>query len=151
MGELQVKLLSLRWFIQIKTKTPTKFKKMAKVDYFARKLDDKNRLTLPSEVRDEFAAGIVITRGFGTYLHAYPKDVWLQDVESRLKGDILDERIADLNVRFRMGKKEVVPDLKQGRITLDSSLLSFAEIQQDVEAVRVGQYWRLGSPQNINK
>jgi DNA-binding transcriptional regulator/RsmH inhibitor MraZ len=81
---------------------------MAKVDYFARKLDDKNRLTLPSEVRDEFAEGIVITRGFGTYLHAYPKEVWQQDVESRLKGDILDERIADLNVRFRMGKKDVV-------------------------------------------
>lgn len=149
MGELQVKPLGLRWFIQIKTKTPTKFK-MAKVDYFARKLDDKNRLTLPSEVRDEFAEGIVITRGFGTYLHAYPKEVWQQDVESRLKGDILDERIADLNVRFRMGKKDVVPDEKQGRITLDSSLLSFAEIQQDVVAIRVGQYWRLGSPKNIN-
>ncbi|MDQ5913942.1 MAG: transcriptional regulator MraZ [Patescibacteria group bacterium] len=123
---------------------------MAKVDYFARKLDDKNRLTLPAEVRDEFAEGIVITRGFGTYLHAYPKEVWQQDVESRLKGDILDERIADLNVRFRMGKKDVVPDGKQGRITLDSSLLSFAEIQQDVVAIRVGQYWRLGSPKNIN-
>ena len=50
----------------------------------------------------------------------------------------------------RMGKKEVVPDNKQGRITLDPNLLSFAEIQQDVEAVRVGQYWRLGSPKNIN-
>ena len=123
---------------------------MAKVDYFSRKLDDKNRLTLPAEVREEFAAGIIVTRGFGAYLHAYPKEVWLKDVESRLKGDILDERIADLNVRFRMGKKEVVPDNKQGRITLDPNLLSFAEIQQDVEAVRVGQYWRHGSPKNIN-
>lgn len=122
---------------------------MARVDYFSRKLDDKNRLTLPQEVRDEFAEGIVITQGFGTYLHAYPKEVWQQDVESRLKGDILDERVADLNVRFRMGKKEVVPDIKQGRITLDSSLLKLAEIGQDVVAVRVGQYWRLGSPDKI--
>ena len=103
---------------------------MAKVDYFSRKLDDKNRLTLPAEVREEFTAGIIVTRGFGAYLHAYPKEVWLKDVESRLKG--------------------VVPDNKQGRITLDPNLLSFAEIQQDVEAVRVGQYWRLGSPKNIN-
>jgi DNA-binding transcriptional regulator/RsmH inhibitor MraZ len=70
-------------------------------------------------------------------------------VESRLKGDILDERVAGLNVRFRMGKKEVVPDIKQGRITLDSSLLKLAEIGQDVVAVRVGQYWRLGSPDKI--
>lgn len=123
---------------------------MAKVDYFSRKLDEKNRLTLPAEVRDEFASGMVITRGFGTYLHAYPLEVWQRDVESKLTGDILDERIADLNVRFRMGKKELVPDNKQGRITLDPSLLGFAEIQQDVEAVRVGQYWRLGSPKYIN-
>ena len=124
---------------------------MARVDYFSRKLDDKNRLTLPPEVRDEFAQGIVITRGFGTYLHAYPKEVWLQDVESRLEGDILDERIADLNVRFRMGKKELVPDTKQGRITLDADLLRFAGVRQDIMAVRVGKYWRLGSPKNINK
>lgn len=122
---------------------------MAKVDYFSRKLDDKNRLTLPSEVRDEFAEGMIITQGFGTYLHAYPKKVWQKDVESRLKGDILDERIADLNVRFRMGKKELVPDSKQGRITLDSSLLKLAEIRQDIVAVRVGKYWRLGSPEKI--
>ena len=114
---------------------------MAKVDYFSRKLDDKNRLTLPAEVREEFTAGIIVTRGFGAYLHAYPKEVWLKDVESRLKGDILDERIADLNVRFRMGKKEVVPDNKQGEGRIGDD---------DVEAVRVGQYWRLGSPKNIN-
>ena len=124
---------------------------MPRVDYFSRKLDDKNRLSLPVEVRQEFADGIILTQGFGTYLHAYPKEVWQRDVESRLDGDILDERVADLNVRFRMGKQELVPDTKQGRITLDSSLLDLAEIQQDIVAVRVGKYWRLGSPKNINK
>jgi DNA-binding transcriptional regulator/RsmH inhibitor MraZ len=50
---------------------------------------------------------------------------------------------------FGWEKKEVVPDIKQGRITLDSSLLKLAEIGQDVVAVRVGQYWRLGSPDKI--
>ena len=73
---------------------------MAKVDYFSRRLDDKNRLSLPAEVRPEFADGVVLTRGFGTYLHAYPIEVWQREVESRLEGDILDERVADLNVRF---------------------------------------------------
>ena len=116
---------------------------MATVDYFERKLDDKRRLTIPPELRDKFASGAVVTRGFGNYLHLYPKDVWENLVEPRLAGDILDERIADLNVQFRMGKIEQLPDVKQGRVTLEQHLLDYAGITKNVVAVGVGQYWRL--------
>lgn len=119
---------------------------MATVDYFERKLDDKRRLTIPPELRDSFASGAVVTRGFGKYLHLYPKDVWDQLVEPRLAGDILDERIADLNVRFRMGKVEMLPDGKQGRVTLEQYLLDYAGISRDLVAVSVGKYWRLMAP-----
>lgn len=113
------------------------------MDYFERKLDDKRRLTIPTELRSEFARGIVITRGFGQYLHMYPSDVWNQLVEPELQGSILDERIADLNVRFRMGKSEAELDQKQGRISLDQHLLDFAGISRDVAVVRAGKYWRI--------
>ncbi len=116
---------------------------MATVDYFERKLDDKRRLTLPPELRDRFASGAVVTRGFGKYLHLYPLDVWNNLVEPRLAGDILDERIADLNVQFRMGKIEMQPDGKQGRITIEQHLLDYAELDRDIIAVGVGRYWRL--------
>jgi len=116
---------------------------MATVDYFERKLDDKRRLTLPPEVRHKFASGAVVTRGFKNYLHLYPKDVWDNSVEPRLAGDILDERIADLNVQFRMGKVESQPDGKQGRITLEQHLLDYAGIKRDLAVVSVGQYWRI--------
>lgn len=119
---------------------------MATVDYFERKLDDKRRLTLPPELRDKFASGAVVTRGFGKYLHLYPKDVWDNLVEPRLDGDILDERVADLNVQFRMGKIEDRPDGKQGRITLEQHLLEYAGISREVIAVGVGRYWRLMAP-----
>ncbi len=119
---------------------------MATVDYFERKLDDKRRLTIPPELRHQFASGAVITRGFGKYLHLYPKDVWNNLVEPRLAGDILDERIADLNVQFRMGKVEQMPDGKQGRITVEQHLLDYAGIERDLVAVGVGQYWRLMAP-----
>ena len=113
------------------------------MDYFQRKLDDKRRLTIPTELRAEFSSGVVVTRGFQKYLHVYPKYVWDDEVESRLKGDILDERIADLNVQFRMGKTEAELDAKQGRITLEQHLLDYAGIDKDVSCVRVGKYWRL--------
>lgn len=64
-------------------------------------------------------------------------------VESKLAGDILDERIADLNVKFRMGKVEAVLDEKQGRITLETHQLQYAGIEKDIVAVGVGQYWRI--------
>ena len=114
------------------------------MDYFERKLDDKRRLTLPPELRDAFASGAVVTRGFGQYLHLYPKDVWEQLVEPRLEGDILDERIADLNIQFRMGKTDMKPDDRQGRITIEQHLLNYAGIKRTIAAVSVGKrYWRL--------
>lgn len=116
---------------------------MATVDYFQRKLDDKRRLTIPAEVRAEFASGVVVTRGFGKYLHLYSVEVWNQTVEPALRGDILDERVADTNVRFRMGKIESDLDLKQGRFTLEQHLMEYAGIAKEVVAVRAGQYWRI--------
>ncbi len=120
---------------------------MSNLDYFERKLDSKRRLSLPVELRGVFANGAVITRGFGNYLHLYPKDVWDRSVEPRLDGDILDERIADLNVRFRMGKVETNIDDKQGRITLEQHQLEYAGIDKDIVAVGVGRYWRLMAPE----
>ncbi len=118
---------------------------MATVDYFQRKLDDKRRLTIPAELRAEFASGVIVTRGFQKYLHMYPKTVWDDEVEPLLKGNILDEKTADLNVQFRMGKTEGTCDQKQGRVSIEQHLLDFAGIDKDVVAVRVGKYWRLMS------
>ncbi|MDB5183758.1 MAG: hypothetical protein JWO07_439 [Candidatus Saccharibacteria bacterium] len=119
---------------------------MSSVDYFERKLDDKRRLTMPVELRDEFASGVVLTRGFGSYLHLYPQTTWDNEVEPELKGNILDERVADVNVRFRRGKTAASLDVKQGRVSIEQHLLDFAGIDRDLVAVRAGSYWRIMRP-----
>jgi MraZ protein len=116
---------------------------MATTDYFARKLDDKRRLTIPAEIRAEFASGVVITKGFKRYLHLYSRDVWDKEAEPELNGSILDERIADLNVQFRSGKTEAEMDGKQGRVAIEQHLLDYAGIKKDIVATRAGRYWRL--------
>ncbi len=117
---------------------------MTTVDYFERRLDDKRRLTIPAELRSEFAGGdLVVTRGFGKYLHLYTREVWKNQVEPKLLGDILDEKVADLNVQFRIGKVEAPLDSKQGRVTLEQDLLDYAGIDREVIAVRAGAYWRI--------
>ena len=98
---------------------------MATIDYFERKLDDKRRLTIPTELRAEFASGVVVTRGFKNYLHLYPKSIWEREVEPQLIGSILDERTADLNVQFRSGKVDGQIDMKQGRFTVEQHLLDY--------------------------
>lgn len=117
---------------------------MGQIDYFERKLDDKRRLSIPAELRAEFSGNeVVVTHGFKKYLHLYTKQVWDEKVESRLKGDILSEEVADLNVQFRTGKTVSRMDDKQGRITLEQHLLDYAGIDKSVIAIRVGDYWRL--------
>ncbi len=118
---------------------------MPQVDYFERRLDDKRRLTIPTELRDEFASGVVVTRGFEDYLHIYPRAVWNELVEPQLQGNILDQKTADLNVQFRMGKSEAELDQKQGRISVEQHLLDYANIKKDVVAIRAGKYWRLAA------
>ena len=118
---------------------------MATTDYFERKLDDKRRLTIPADLRTEFASGVVITRGFKQYLHLYSQAVWDEEVEEALNGEILDERIADLNVQFRTGKIGGELDDKQGRITIEQHLLDYAAITGDVAVVRAGKYWRISA------
>ena len=113
------------------------------MDYFERKLDDKRRLTIPVELRNEFASGVVLTHGFGRYLHLYPQAVWDGQVEPALDGDILDERIADLNVSFRRGKTSSELDQKQGRVTVEQHLLDYANISGSIIAIRSGAYWRI--------
>ncbi len=115
------------------------------MDYFERRLDTKNRLTIPSALHEELGESVVITRGFGQYLHLYPKKIWDQEMEQALRGDILDEKIADLNVAFRTGRVEAKLDSKQGRITLEPHHLAFAGIGRDIVAVRAGRYFRISA------
>lgn len=121
------------------------------LDYFERKLDDKHRLTIPVELRQEFSSGLILTRGFGKYLHLYSKDTWDKAVEPALEGDILDEKVADINVRFRLGKTGAILDQKQGRVTIEQHLLDYAGIQAEIVAVRAGKYWRVMSPDAVDK
>jgi MraZ protein len=116
---------------------------MAIIDYFERKLDNKRRLTIPAELREEFRGGVVVTRGFKKYLHLYSLKVWKDEVEPLLVGNILDEQMAELNVQFRTGKIEGKIDLKQGRVTIEQHLLDYAGIKYDIVAIRAGKYWRL--------
>ena len=50
-----------------------------------------------------------------------------------MSGSILDEKIADLNVKFRRGKTGAELDQKQGRVTIEQHLLDYAGIDRELD------------------
>jgi DNA-binding transcriptional regulator/RsmH inhibitor MraZ len=118
------------------------------INSFDRKLDDKNRLILPVELRTEFPSGeAILTKGFDNTLALYAKEYWEAVVEPALEGDFTDESSFALNRRLNSDQVAVVVDSKRGRITLDQRFLDFAGITGNVSAFRVrtktahGQKW----------
>ena len=103
---------------------------------------------MPSDIREEFGSGVVITRGFGKYLHIYPKIMWERDVEKfadKITWD--DSDAANKIAKFRIGKSEAELDGKQGRVTFEKQQLDYAGISRDIVAVRIGEYWRIMNPE----
>ena len=43
---------------------------------YERRLDEKNRLTIPARLRDRFADGVFLTRGLDRCLAAYTREGW---------------------------------------------------------------------------
>jgi MraZ protein len=121
------------------------------MDYFERKLDDKNRLTIPAELRGEFEGGqIVLARGFDNTIHLYSRARWDQAVEKELASfGILSEDGARLNRQLRGGKTIAAMDAKQGRVTMEAHLLDYAGIKKDLTATRIatkdGDYWAIAA------
>ena len=105
------------------------------MQYFKRKLDDKNRLTIPAELRQQFTGGVIITPGFERYLHLYPRSLWESEVQTALAGTwlgestkpaVINQELADLADQLLEGMVEATLDAKQGRVTIENDLMTYA-------------------------
>jgi MraZ protein len=95
-------------------------------------LDDKNRLTLPAKFRQDFAEGIVVTRGMDGCLFAYTRGDWSSLVDRRLATlDPLSKEGRRMQRFFFSGATETELD-KQGRVNLPTALLEHAKLGRDV-------------------
>jgi DNA-binding transcriptional regulator/RsmH inhibitor MraZ len=123
---------------------------------FKGKLDDKNRLTIPADLRSEFSGPLVVTPGFDGSLHLYTENVWEQELEPALKVKIDDDqRPTILNQQLAAQADFFYSDLQQtrhddrGRLTIEYDLVVRADLHEvrDFKAVRVptetGHYWKI--------
>ena len=95
-------------------------------------IDDKNRLTLPAKFRQDFADGVVLTRGLDGCLFAYRRVDWERIVETRLTQiDQLSKEGRRLHRHFFSGAAEAELD-KQGRVMVPAALLEHAKLGREV-------------------
>lgn len=123
---------------------------------FRGKLDDKNRLTIPADVRADFEGKqLVITPGFEGSLHLYTDNVWEESMMPALSVNpkIDDATPAILNQTLASQADYFLGDLQQatldprGRLVLDTELVIMSGLNEvkDWKAVKVpaGNYWRI--------
>ena len=95
-------------------------------------IDDKNRVTLPSRFRQDFAGGVVVTRGIDPCLAVYTRTDWDEFVSARLAGLSPFSREARQMRRYLFSAAiETEPD-RQGRVTLPAPLMKYGNLERDV-------------------
>lgn len=99
-------------------------------------LDVKNRLIVPSKVRDEMGNEIVITRGLDGCLFGYQLDTWHKIMEKLNSLPFTKSDVRNFTRFFTSGAITLEFD-KQGRIVIPSYLLDYADIFKDVVIIGV--------------
>ncbi|NLK95853.1 MAG: division/cell wall cluster transcriptional repressor MraZ [Clostridiales bacterium] len=99
-------------------------------------LDSKNRMIVPSKLREELGSKFVITKGLDGCLYAYPLSEW-KILEEKLKTLPLTNKDARAFVRFFFsGASEVEMD-KQGRGLIPQNLKEYAGIEKEIVSIGV--------------
>ncbi len=101
---------------------------------FSHGMDSKNRIIIPSKLRDGLGETFVMTKGLDSCLYIYPMDEW-KTFQGKLKALPLTDKDVRSFVRFMVsGANEMEPD-KMGRVLIPQSLLAYAGITGDVVSV----------------
>ncbi|MEG2351421.1 MAG: division/cell wall cluster transcriptional repressor MraZ [Bacilli bacterium] len=99
-------------------------------------IDDKARLVLPSKFRDELGETFIITRGLEGCLFVYSMVEWNQLVE-KLRQLPFTKKDARAFLRFFLSGATECEFDKQGRITITSPLVSYANLTKECVIIGV--------------
>ena len=104
---------------------------------FHHNMDQKGRLIIPAELREDLGLRVVLTRGMDGCVYGYPETEW-QKVSAKMKALPLTHKNNRAFVRFFYGAAVVCDFDKQGRVSLSLALRKYASLQK--ECVIVGMF-----------
>ncbi len=105
---------------------------------FEHNMDDKNRLIIPAKYREELGNTFYITRGLENCLFLYSEKEWNQLVE-KLNTLTFTKKDARNFMRFFYSGATTLELDKQGRISIPSYLVEYANITHTCKIIGVGE------------
>ena len=98
-------------------------------------IDDKNRMIVPSRLRNELGGSCVLTKGLDKCLYIYTTENWTRQMQKIEELPESDPKVRAFIRHFCANAVECVFD-KQGRVVIPQELKSYAGI--DKELVTMG-------------
>jgi MraZ protein len=102
------------------------------------RLDDKGRLILPAKFREQFEAGVVVTRGQERCLYVFPLAEFERLADQLRQAPVTSKQARDYLRVFLSGASDESVD-KQGRVTIPTTLRTYAGLDRDVAVIGAGQ------------
>lgn len=109
---------------------------------YSHNLDSKNRISLPSKLREELGDKVVMTKNVDKCISLYPYDRWLAFTA---KLDTLPETETRMVKRFLYSAAVESTVDSSGRVLISPILSSYAGIDKSVKVIGVGDHIEIWS------
>lgn len=113
-------------------------------------LDEKNRVTMPSKLREKLGAKVYITLGLDKCLAVYPEETFMSIASNLSHASSLQNENRGYKRTFFANSYECDVD-KQGRIQLSKELCEKCLVKKDVVVIGVDDHIEIWDRQQYNE
>lgn len=113
-------------------------------------LDEKNRVTMPSKLREKLGAKVYITLGLDKCLAVYPDETFMAIASNLSRASSLQNENRGYKRTFFANSYECDVD-KQGRIQLSKELCEKCLVKKDVVVIGVDDHIEIWDRQQYNE
>jgi len=115
---------------------------------YTHSLDSKNRIIIPSKLKEQLGAKITIMRGSDRCLTMYSAEEW--ESYAQKISELPKTQVREITRYLYSNSIEVQPDA-QGRVMLSPDMLAFAGIERNIITVGCGKYAEIWSEEVWNE
>jgi len=113
-------------------------------------IDEKGRLFLPSEMREDLGMEVIVNRGIEKCLYIYPLSEWEKIVSKLSTLSFTKKTNREFNRMFLSGAYKREIDTK-GRINLDKNLMEYANLSRECIIIGVGERLEIWDREEWNR
>ena len=106
-------------------------------------LDDRGRVTIPRQIRQELAVDeVIVSRGFDTCIFGFDRESWEKEATKQLEAPVTEEKARSIRRYMFAGAQKAEVD-KLGRILLPALLKEYAGITGIVKVIGAGDHFEI--------